>query len=139
MYEVVVYHRPIGQARHRTAGGHNYTPTATLEAQRRLALAWQERYPDLGALTAPLVVEITVALTRPATHFGTGKNAGRLKPAAPAFPAGKPDWDNYGKLAGDALNGVAWRDDGQIVRGSVAKVYSADRPFWRILVLLASD
>lgn len=29
------------------------------------------------------------------------------------------DWDNYGKVASDALNGVLWRDDGRVVVGQV--------------------
>lgn len=133
-WEVVVYERPIPQARARTAGGHHYTPTRTLEAQRRIALAWRDRWPGL-LLEEPLQVEITVALPRPGVHFGTGRNAGVIKPSAPRWPAGKPDWDNYGKLVGDALNGVAWRDDGQIVHGCVQKVY-AERTiaYWLIVV-----
>jgi Holliday junction resolvase RusA-like endonuclease len=35
----------------------------------------------------------------------------------------KPDWDNIGKIVSDALNGVAYADDAQIVSGTVEKVY----------------
>jgi len=31
------------------------------------------------------------------------------------------DWDNIGKNIGDALNGVAWHDDNQVVDGHVLK------------------
>lgn len=39
-------------------------------------------------------------------------------------PAKKPDWDNIGKIVCDALNNVAFRDDSQIVDGTVVKCYS---------------
>ena len=42
-------------------------------------------------------------------------------------PTTKPDWDNRGKIICDALNGIAWRDDSQIVSATVRKVYS-ERP-----------
>lgn len=39
-------------------------------------------------------------------------------------PAKKPDWDNIGKAVCDALNGVAYKDDAQIICGKVEKYYS---------------
>ena len=40
-------------------------------------------------------------------------------------PTVKPDWDNIGKLISDALNGVAYADDKDIVFGAVQKAYSS--------------
>lgn len=37
----------------------------------------------------------------------------------------RPDGDNIMKLLGDALNGIVWRDDAQIVLHSVSKAYAA--------------
>lgn len=48
------------------------------------------------------------------------------------LPTSKPDWDNYGKIT-DALNGVVWLDDGQVVDGRVIKRYSTE-PALRIEV-----
>jgi Holliday junction resolvase RusA-like endonuclease len=45
-------------------------------------------------------------------------------------PTGRPDWDNYGKIT-DALNGICWKDDSQVVDGRVIKLYS-DAPALRI-------
>lgn len=42
-------------------------------------------------------------------------------------PGKKPDWDNIGKIICDALNGVAFHDDAQIVDGRVIKLY-AEQP-----------
>ena len=41
----------------------------------------------------------------------------------PIICPSKPDWDNIGKLVSDALNGIVWRDDRQIVSGWVQKFY----------------
>ena len=35
----------------------------------------------------------------------------------------RPDGDNIMKLLGDALNGIVWRDDAQIVTATVSKRY----------------
>ena len=42
-------------------------------------------------------------------------------------PGKKPDWDNIGKIICDALNGIAFHDDAQIVSGTTIKKY-ADQP-----------
>lgn len=39
-------------------------------------------------------------------------------------PTGRPDWDNVGKIISDALNGLAYHDDSQIVSATVEKWYS---------------
>jgi len=35
----------------------------------------------------------------------------------------KPDWDNVGKIISDAINGLAYRDDSQVVQALVTKIY----------------
>ncbi len=47
-------------------------------------------------------------------------------------PTGKPDWDNIGKVV-DALNGIVWKDDSQVVDGRILKFYG-DTPALRITV-----
>lgn len=48
-------------------------------------------------------------------------------------PRVKPDWDNYGKAASDALNGIVFRDDSLVTDAHVAKRYS-ERPRLEITV-----
>jgi Holliday junction resolvase RusA-like endonuclease len=36
----------------------------------------------------------------------------------------RPDYDNISKAVSDALNGLAYSDDGQIVSASIEKLYS---------------
>jgi Holliday junction resolvase RusA-like endonuclease len=49
-------------------------------------------------------------------------------------PTTKPDTDNIAKICLDALNGIAYHDDAQIVELQVSKLYS-DEP--RVVVWLA--
>lgn len=48
------------------------------------------------------------------------------------LPITKPDWDNHGKIV-DALKGIVWKDDSQVVDGHVYKRYAA-KPSLRIEV-----
>jgi Holliday junction resolvase RusA-like endonuclease len=71
-------------------------------------------------------VEVTAwcYFTRPAWHYGTGRNAGLVKPSAPKWPAVKPDGDKLGRAIGDALTqaGVLL-DDSRIVDWHIHKRY----------------
>ena len=58
--------------------------------------------------------------------------------AGEIFPTSKPDGDNYAKTAGDALNGVCWVDDSQIIMWQVLKLYS-DFPRLRVSVWAWDD
>jgi Holliday junction resolvase RusA-like endonuclease len=78
-------------------------------------------------LDGPLALEMVFSLPRPKGHFGSGRNAGRVRPSAPAYPATKPDTTKLVRSTEDALKGIVWRDDAQVVEQVARKVY-ADRP-----------
>lgn len=40
----------------------------------------------------------------------------------------RADWDNFHKLSMDALSGIVWEDDSQIVEAVVRKDYDKERP-----------
>jgi len=70
--------------------------------------------------------DLTFYFPRPASHFGSGKNAGKLKASAPARPTGKPDRDNLCKSTEDALTQAGiWWDDSQVTDGRIRKRYTA--------------
>jgi len=71
-----------------------------------------------------VAVEITFRLGRPKSHYGTGRNAGKLKPDAPSFPIGTPDVDKLARAALDALIGTAFDDDSRVVDLHPRKVYA---------------
>lgn len=68
-----------------------------------------------GLLDGPLFLSLTFFRTRPSSHFGTGRNAGVLKPSAPAHPTKKPDVLKLARAVEDAMTGIVYRDDAQIV------------------------
>lgn len=68
----------------------------------------------------PLVVVMDFSFPRPKGHFG----AKGLKASAPPRPAVKPDADKVARSVGDALNGIVYRDDAQIVELVVRKLYT---------------
>jgi crossover junction endodeoxyribonuclease RusA len=77
--------------------------------------------------TGPVIVGIRFRLPRPKGHYGTGRNAGQLRPSAPKVPDVKPDLD---KLVRSTLDGMGeagvWRDDCQVVGLWVVKEYATD-------------
>jgi len=86
-----------------------------------LAIAMQHR--PHGAIEVPICLHLVCVFPRPKSHYRTGRNAHVLKDTAPFWHSSAPDWDNVAKFVGDALNGIFWKDDRLIVRGSVESIY----------------
>jgi Holliday junction resolvase RusA-like endonuclease len=79
-------------------------------------------------LTGPLRLEIEFRILRPQGHYGTGKNAGTLKDSAPKYPIVKPDGVKLTRSTEDAMKGIVWRDDSQVVEHCIRKVYVGRDP-----------
>ena len=91
----------------------------------KAAVAEQARLNMLGKppVDGPLRVLMTFAVARPQSHYGTGRNATRLKDSAPKFPTSKPDLLKCSRAVEDACTGVCYVDDAQIVVETLRKVY----------------
>lgn len=74
-------------------------------------------------LEGPLNLHVVFHLARPKGHHGSGRNEGVVKASAPAYPAVKPDATKLVRAVEDALTGVVWRDDAQIVSQQIHKIY----------------
>ena len=66
-------------------------------------------------IAGPVRLSVQFYLARPKCHFGTGKNSGALKSVAPQHHIQKPDTDKLLRCVQDALKGVVWRDDCQVI------------------------
>lgn len=84
-------------------------------------------------LYGPLRLTATFVFRRPAGHYGTGRNAGTLKPSSPVYVRTRPDVDKLLRAIGDAITGAICRDDSQIVVVHAEKRYG-DHACARIVV-----
>lgn len=105
---------PVPKARPRfdPRSGRTYTPTTTVEAEKHIAEYFKEAYPQAQPCSEPVGLLF---------HF-------HLK------GVGRGDWDNYGKLVSDSLNGKAWCDDKQVRKADVELFDHARDPRSDILV-----
>lgn len=74
---------------------------------------------EVNRLSGPFIGAIRLELEfhrpRPKYHFGTGRNAGKLKESAPEYPTRTPDTVKLTRSVEDAITGILWIDDAQIV------------------------
>lgn len=117
--------KPQGKARARTVchGGrvHSFTPENTVLYENLIKMCFEQAKPE-GWQPLQGWVEMTVRAVFPVPKSYSKKRTkwcleGSEKPTA------KPDCDNIGKVLCDALNGLAYVDDKQIVRLVVEKEY----------------
>ncbi len=75
-------------------------------------------------LIGPLKVEFQFQMPYLKGHYGTGKNARKLKPNVPMFHIVKPDTLKLSRSTEDALTGVIWQDDASTCCLIATKCYS---------------
>jgi Holliday junction resolvase RusA-like endonuclease len=104
--EIFIPGRPSGKGRPRFGKGVAYTPERTRQKEREIAqlakISMMGQAPFTGA------VKVTVKA------WMKGQRTAR------------PDADNIGKLALDALNGIVFTDDRQVVELIVQKISGLD-------------
>ncbi len=101
--------RPKAKERPRFAKGHTYTPRATKDYEQLIAL--YARQAGCTARSEPCIIDITATFKRPKTMKSF------------QYCTKRPDVDNIAKAVTDGLNGVAYKDDSQIVELKIAKNY----------------
>lgn len=73
----------------------------------------------------PFLLVLTFYMPRPKSHYGTGRNKGKIKDNAPDQHTQKPDIDNLTKAVMDAITVLnVWRDDSQVVSVRATKLWS---------------
>ena len=80
-------------------------------------------HPSHKPFTGAVWLRVAFLLPRPKCHYGTGRNADRLKDSAPLAHTKKPDATKLLRAVEDALSGLAYADDAQVVRQTVHKMY----------------
>ena len=113
---------PEGKGRHRTTKtGGTYTPPKTARYERFIQRQYNLTCNDEKTITGACGVDIRAYYRIPASATKK-KRAAML--AGDIRPTKKPDVDNIAKVVLDALNGIAYKDDAQIVSQSIEKWYS---------------
>ena len=83
-------------------------------AQTRLYAAARAEKFGWQPVAGPVSASYRFFFKRPASHYGTGRNADTLKKSAPDMHTQRPDLVNLIKCMEDALTGIIWRDDSQV-------------------------
>ncbi len=119
--------RPGGSKRafHHPKTGRIIITDACREAKNwRAVVALSAREAYQGPLIQkPLEMWIQFMFPHPQSHYRTGRNRAYLRACAPSVPAMKPDLTKLIRAVEDALTGIIWRDDAQIVRQIAEKHY----------------
>lgn len=126
MIEITIPGEPIAKKRPRFARRGKFVTTYNDQETEEGKFIAQVLHQIQGhkILDAPLSVDLFFFRSRPKAHYGTGRNAGKLKASAPKWPTAKPDVDNYIKFTLDCLNEILWRDDALVVTTKAIKAYA---------------
>lgn len=122
---------PVGKARPRvTRSGHAYTPDKTVSYENMVKMCFIEKYTDWVPVSGEAILRLNA-------YYPIPKSASRKKKIDMVIgeirPTKKPDLDNVMKAIADALNGIAYVDDSQIVTAEVRKYYD-DTPRVEVVI-----
>lgn len=112
--------KPVGKGRPRFSCNGTYTPEKTANYETLVKWAYAEAYPVQRPFEDPVELVITAYYAIPKSW---PKKKQQLAQAGELRPMVKPDADNIVKIISDALNGLAYKDDAQVVTVSFEKWY----------------
>ena len=122
MIKLTIPGEPCAKQRPRLGKGYTYTPQKTVNYEtlvRELYILQNFRQKLDGELVMTVRAYFTIPKSA-SKKKAADMVAGRIRPTK------RPDWDNVGKIISDALNGLAYHDDSQIVSATVEKWYSTE-------------
>lgn len=114
-----------GRARAFLRRGHirHYTPDKTHDYERTISILAKAAMHGRAPTLQPVQVDLILWFEVPGSWPKWKRDRALDGVIAPTV---KPDVDNVVKAIKDALNGIAWHDDCQVVRLSVVKKYSQE-------------
>lgn len=112
---------PVAKQRPRVTKTHTYTPKKTKQYEDTIKLMAKIQMGRRKPLGGALSVFVTFNLLKP-------------KSVKRSLPCVRCDLDNFLKAVLDSLNGIVWKDDGQIVSLVAHKIYAIKKPHITMLI-----
>jgi len=127
-----IHGEPQGKGRPRvTRGGkHTYTPQKTKDYESYVQYCFIAKYGNLMPIETDVKMSMYIVY---GVTKSTSKKDRKLMLEGKIRPAKKPDIDNIVKAIADALNGLAYLDDKQIVEFEAVKWYG-EEPMVRVMI-----
>ena len=117
----IVRGEQFGKQRPRFGKGRTYTPQKTKDKEEEIAMIAKAAGAEPFDLPCKLHL---ICYWHPTTCWSKAKREQAFK--GQIYPTVTPDGDNILKLYSDALNGVAYKDDRQIVEWHLEKRYGLE-------------
>ena len=108
---------PIPKGRPKFGKGHAYTPERTIQYENLVKWSYRPKQFHEGAIAMDIVAYMPIPKA-------TSKANLELMEKHIKLPTSRPDADNIIKGIADALNGIAYKDDSQIVDIRCRQYYS---------------
>lgn len=124
MYKLTIPGEPVAKARPRFVNGHTFTPAKTKNYEVLVKELFCTQYGNVTPLNEPISAAVAAYFSIPQSWSKKKKQQALNDEIR---PTNKMDCDNIAKAVLDALNGLAYHDDGSVVCLLVIKRYS-DRP-----------
>lgn len=112
-FDIHIPYEPVAKGRPRFARktGHCYTPAKTENYEDKVKMMFRLRRNDfVDMFDRPLKITLNFFIKKPVS-------------CKRDYPSVRPDIDNYAKAILDAMNGVVFKDDGQIITLHISKRY----------------
>lgn len=122
-YRFEILERAIGKERPRVnrRTGAVYTPTKTSSFEEKVQWAFKAKYNIETELSTKAFKAKITAVFKPAESLSKKKKEELIKTKAGYTK--KSDIDNISKIILDALNGIIYKDDAQVVKLEAQKIY----------------
>jgi len=118
---IIVEGKIKGKARPRVFNGHAMTPKDTVNYENWVKVCYQQQ--SKMYLEGSIRASITAYYKVPKSY--TKKKIQAIRDGL-EYPQKKPDIDNVAKIILDSLNGIAYKDDSQVIELSVLKRWTED-------------
>jgi len=121
-----------GKGRPRSGqSGVHYTPKDTRNKEAYMMMTAAKEMGDKPIVSGPIILSIGILISLKKNLTKAEKiryEKGMM------YPTQKPDIDNILKSIMDALNGIVWLDDKQVVRVIIFKDYTELRPLIQVKI-----